>query len=331
MVDTSKSELGALWDIVMLLADGEFHSGEDLGGGLGLSRAAVWKHLQKLEGFGVGLSSVRGRGYRIKGGLDLLDAEKIKSNLASSVSLDLSVFAQLDSTNSFLMRQQNPAKQICLAEFQSAGRGRRGRAWVSPLAQNVYCSIGWEFDGGVAVLEGLSLAIGVAISRTLQRVGVSDLSLKWPNDVLYQDKKLAGILIEVMGDPAGYCQVVVGVGLNVSMQYDQVKEIDQPWSALNPILTSQAKPAVGRNQLAGFLIDNLIAILQDYDQVGFSHYRAEWMQQGAYLGQGVVLRNGAQVLTGIFSGVTTTGALILAVGAGQQIFHGGEISLRPVS
>lgn len=330
MTDSNKSELGALWDIVMLLADGEFHSGEDIGGVLGVSRAAVWKHLQKLEGFGVELSSVKGRGYRIEGGLDLLDEEKIKTNLASGECLDLSVFAQLDSTNSFLMRQQNPARQVCLAEFQSAGRGRRGRTWVSPLAQNIYCSIGWEFDGGVAVLEGLSLAIGVAIARTLQRVGVSDLKLKWPNDVLYQNKKLAGILIEVMGDPVGCCQVVVGVGLNVAMQYNQTKEIDQPWTALNSILVEQAKPVVERNHLAAAMIDNLIATLRDYHQLGFSRYHSEWMRQGAYLGQHVVLRNGQQVLMGTFSGVTATGALCLNTGMGEQIFHGGEISLRPL-
>lgn len=328
MNDVNKAELGALWDIVILLADGEFHSGENLGALLGVSRAAVWKHLQKLEGFGVNLSSVKGRGYRIEGGLDLLDAEKIRANLESCLILDLNVFPQLDSTNSFLMRQVNPARKICLAEFQSAGKGRRGRVWVSPLAQNIYCSIGWEFDGGMAVLEGLSLAVGVAIARSLQKFGVSSLALKWPNDVLYHGKKLAGILIEVMGDPAGYCQVVVGVGLNVAMQYDQTQEINQPWIALNSILAEQARPAVERNQLAAVLIDNLIAVLHDYHQSGFAGYQSEWMRQGAYLGQQVELRNGQQFLTGIFSGVTTTGALCLNTGAGEQIFHGGEVSLR---
>lgn len=328
MGDLNKPELGSLWNIVMLLADGEFHSGESLGGMLGVSRAAVWKILQKLEGFGVRLSSVKGRGYCIEGGLDLLDAEKIRVNLASNMLLDVNVFAQLDSTNSFLMRQQNPARQICLAEFQSAGRGRRGRTWVSPLAQNIYCSVKWEFEGGIAVLEGLSLAIGIAIARTLQGIGVNDIKLKWPNDVLYQGKKLAGILIEITGDPAGCCQVVVGVGLNVAMQHDHTKEIDQPWVSLNSILYEQALPVVRRNQLATVLIDNLITILQDYHQVGFEYYQSEWMRQGAYLGKEVFLRNGQQIVTGVLSGVTATGALCLDTDSGEQIFHGGEISLR---
>lgn len=331
MIDSTKSELGALWNIVTLLADGEFHSGEDLGGILGVSRAAVWKHLQKLERFGVGLSSAKGRGYRIQGGLDLLDAEKIKGNLTSKEDLDLRVFAQLDSTNSFLMREQNPSRKICLAEFQSAGRGRRGRVWVSPLAQNIYCSIGWEFDGGVAALEGLSLAIGVAVARTLQIAGVNDVTLKWPNDVLHQNKKLAGILIEVMGDPVGCCQVVVGVGLNVAMQHSQIIDIDQPWTALNSLLAKEAKPIMERNYLAAAMIDNLIAILTDYHQTGFARYHSEWMQKAAYFGDRVVLRNGQQTVTGRFSGVSSTGALCLETDLGEQTFHGGELSLRSLS
>lgn len=331
MTDCSKNELGQLWNIVIQLADGEFHSGEDLGSLLGVSRAAVWKHLQKLESFGIHLSSTKGRGYRIEGGLDLLDKEKIQSNLQAALPLNLHVFPQLDSTNSFLMRQLNPAMQICFAEFQSAGRGRRGRTWISPLAQNIYCSIGWGFEGGVAALEGLSLAIGVAIARALKKIGVNDAKLKWPNDVLYRQQKLAGILIEVMGDPAGYCQVVVGVGLNIAMQHNQTVTIDQPWIALNSILSEHSVPLVSRNYLASLLIDELVSVLQSYHQVGFSGYQLEWLQQGAYLNQDVVLRNGQQILSGIFRGVTTAGALLLETESGERVFHGGEISLRSLS
>lgn len=331
MGNLNKMELGALWDIVRLLADGQYHSGESLGALLGLSRAAVWKHLRKLDSFGINLLSVKGRGYCIEGGLDLLDSEKIRSNLQSIPNLKLSIFPLLDSTNSFLARESNPAQQVCLAEFQTAGRGRRGRAWVSPLAQNIYCSIGWGFDGGVAALEGLSLAVGVAVARTLKKLGISDVALKWPNDVLYFEKKLAGILIEVIGDPAGYCQVIVGVGLNVSMLHDSTKDIDQPWVALDSILFEQGLPLIERNLLAALLINDLTNVLQDYQLTGFSLYQTEWMQQAAYLGELVELRNGQQAFSGIFSGVTTAGALRLATTLGERVFHGGEVSLRSAS
>ena len=328
MSEAGKSELGALWEIVKKLADGQFHSGEELGGLLGVSRAAVWKHLQKLEYYGIALSSVKGRGYCIQGGLDLLDREQIRAHLKSQQPLVLHVLPQLDSTNSFLMRQESPALQVCFAEFQSAGRGRRGRSWVSPMGQNIYCSIGWVFEGGVAAIEGLSLATGVAIVRAINKIGLIGAALKWPNDVLYQGKKLAGILIEMTGDPAGYCQVVIGVGLNVSMQASQTAAIDQPWVALNQILIEQAQSLVSRNQLAAVLLDELVNVLQTYHEMGFAGYQMEWMAAAAYKDVEVQLRNGQSLMAGVFLGVTETGALRLLMEGREHIFHGGEISLR---
>lgn len=328
MTDSGKGELGALWNIVKTLADGNFHSGEELGALLGVSRAAVWKHLQKLEGFGIVLSSVKGRGYCIPTGLDLLDLNSIKANLKSIPALNIQIFPQIDSTNSFLMRQDNPAMQACFAEFQSAGRGRRGRTWVSPMAQNIYCSIGWGFEGGAAAVEGLSLAIGLAIVRALKKFGVTGLTLKWPNDVLYQNKKLAGILIEMRGDPAGYCQIVIGIGLNVSMQETQGESIDQPWVALDLILAKQHLVRVTRNQLASALLDELMNVLQGYHETGFKYYQGEWVDVAAYKGLQVELRNGQSLLSGTFIGVTESGALQLEVETGLQIYHGGEVSLR---
>lgn len=325
-----KTELGALWEIVKMLADGQFHSGEELGGLLGLSRAAVWKHLQKLEQYGVFLSSVKGRGYCVEGGLDLLDHDVIEKGLRPSNLISVNVFPQVDSTNSYLMRQSRSAKQVCFAEFQSAGRGRRGRSWISPLAQNIYCSIGWGFEGGVAALEGLSLAVGLAILRSIKKCGLVGASVKWPNDVLYSQKKLAGILIEMTGDPAGYCQVVIGVGLNVSMNNVQGLQIDQPWVALNSILKEEGMPVVSRNTVAITLINELTIVLQTYEKTGFAAYQAEWMESAAHKGQKVELRNGSSIVSGIFSGVTKTGALRLQTDVGERIFHGGEISLRAV-
>jgi len=327
MTENNILESGSLRQILGLLADGQFHSGEELGVLLGVSRAAVWKHLQKLESLGIKLFSVKGRGYCIDGGLDLLDLKKIQAHLVSSLPLTLALFPQIDSTNSYLMRNENPAMQVCLAESQTAGRGRRGRVWVSPFAQNIYCSIGWGFEGGVAAFEGLSLVVGLVIVRALERYGVNGLELKWPNDVLYQDKKLAGVLIEMNGDPAGYCQVVIGIGVNVAMGDDQARAIEQPWIDLRSILDRQGLPYISRNLLVAGLIDELALVLNDYGQTGFVGYCTEWQSLNAHAGQAVELRNGNRVYSGVCLGVSEVGALILETVQGREVFHGGELSL----
>lgn len=328
MSEINSLETGSLKQLLDLLADGKFHSGEELGALLGVSRAAVWKHLQKLEGLGIKLLSIKGRGYCIDGGLDLLDLNKIHKYLVSSVPLNLLLFTQIDSTNSYLMRQKDPARQVCLAESQSAGRGRRGRVWISPFAQNIYCSVGWGFEGGVAALEGLSLVVGLVIVRVLQRYGIAGLELKWPNDVLYCDQKLAGVLIEMTGDPAGYCQVVIGVGINVAMGCDQASAITQPWIDLRSILERQGLPPVPRNLLVAALIDELVLVLDGYSQTGFAGYCAEWQLLNAHAGQMVELLNGNVICSGMCLGVSEAGALVLETAEGREVFHGGEISLR---
>ncbi len=324
----SSVEVSSQRQILNLLSDGQFHSGEELGALLGVSRAAVWKHLQKLEGLGIKLLSIKGRGYCIDGGLDLLDLKTIYEHLDVSSPLKLSLFSQIDSTNSYLMRHEHPNMQVCLSESQSAGRGRRGRVWVSPFAQNIYCSIGWGFEGGVAAIEGLSLAVGLVIVRTLQRYGIDGLELKWPNDVLYQDQKLAGVLIEMTGDPAGYCQVVIGVGINVAMTDDQTQAITQPWIDLRTLLERQNLPYISRNLLVATLINELALVLNRYGQTGFAGYCTEWQSFNAHAGQMVELRNGNFVHSGVCVGVSEVGALVLETDKGREVFHGGEISLR---
>ena len=313
-------------DVLKRLSDGQFHSGEELGALLGVSRAAVWKTLKKFEQIGIDIVSIKGKGYCIQGGLDLLNESKIQ--LEHQGLLDIKVVLQVDSTNSYLLRQEQPERLVCLAESQTAGRGRRGRAWISPFAQNLYISIGWGFENGVAALEGLSLAIGLAVIRCLRRLGVGGLNLKWPNDVLYQDKKLGGILIEMRGDPAGYCLSVIGVGLNVSMNTNYSAAIDQPWISLNDIFIEQEIPLVERNHLASSLLVEMELMLSDYRHKGFCAYKNEWMSVAAYLNQQVYIYSGNDVYTGIFLGVDDAGALMLDIDSKTQIFHGGEVSLR---
>lgn len=330
------ADYAALAPILALLADGEFHSGRELGQQLGVSRTAVWKHLQKLEQFGLALESAKGRGYRLEGGLELLDQQTVLAHLHGSARAsvsELEVFPLIDSTNTRAMTRaaQGQSGYVCLAELQSAGRGRRGRTWVSPFGKNIYLSITWSFDGGAAALEGLSLAVGVVLARVLRDLGIEDIALKWPNDILCHGRKLAGVLLEMTGDPAGVCQVVVGVGLNVAMPPFSEHQIDQPWVDAQTLLAEAGLPPVSRNFLAAALIDELLPLLQNYQNDGFQAYRADWMALDAFAGCQVEVRAADKAVYGLARGVSETGALCLEIEGQRQHFYGGEVSLRAVS
>lgn len=325
----------SLQTLLAVLADGRVHSGKELGAALGVSRAAVWKHLQKLEPLGIRLLSIKGKGYCLEGGLELLSAALIVAGLrarALPLLARLDIRPVIDSTNAQALRDgvSYGSGYVCLAEFQTAGRGRRGRTWVSPFGNNIYLSLTWTFDGGAAELEGLSLAVGVAIAEVLVGLGVADIGLKWPNDILWRGRKLAGILLEMTGDPAGVCQVVVGIGLNVSMPVDTVDAIDQPWVDIRSIITALDLPAesFGRNQLVAALLAKLLPLLQRYQSERFVSYRVRWEQLNAYAGEVVEVRMANAVVSGEMLGVNEVGALRVLTAAGEQLFYGGEISVR---
>lgn len=185
--------LTSLNQLLHLLADGEFHSGTALGRHLSMTRAAVWKQLKGVEALGVNLHRVRGRGYRISGGLDLLDVEAIQRQLPIlDPSFNVQLHMSLPSTNQTLMQHQQQRSihgDVVLAEVQTSGRGRLGRQWQSPFGQNVALSLGWHFHGGAVALEGLSLVVGLALTHALADMGVKQVQLKWPNDVLVDGKK----------------------------------------------------------------------------------------------------------------------------------------------
>ena len=318
--------------LLPLLADGEFRSGQDLADVLGVSRTAVWKQLNKLaRESGLEIESVKGKGYRIRGGVELLDAGRVTAGLqarAHSLMTSLRILDSVDSTNAEVMRQALQgcgAGLVCTAEQQTAGRGRRGRPWVSPFAGNLYLSLLWEFSQGAAALEGLSLAAGVAVSRALLACGVPPVQLKWPNDVLYDGAKLGGILLEMTGDAAGACQVVVGVGLNVAMPQAAAADIDQAWADIDTV-TGQEHP--GRNALLAALLNELLPLLADFEHQGFAGWRDDWQALDAFAGSPVVLTTGASQMGGVARGVDERGALQLETTTGVQPVYGGEISLR---
>ncbi|MFA7555552.1 MAG: bifunctional biotin--[acetyl-CoA-carboxylase] ligase/biotin operon repressor BirA [Spongiibacteraceae bacterium] len=316
--------------LLATLADGQFHSGDGLGASLGVSRTAIWKQLKKVEELGVQLESIKGKGYRIPQGLNLLSRQLIESELtvgAAALISEIDVQDAITSTNRVAMEKalQGGAKgYVCTAEQQSAGRGRRGRAWVSPYAGNIYLSVVWEFSGGASALEGLSLAVGVAVADALAKAGVGGVGLKWPNDILYEDKKLAGILIEMTGDADGLCQVVIGVGLNVAMPAKVAADIDQAWvdvASINP-------RAAERNRLLGLVLNELMPLLEVFARSGFSVYRDRWAELDAYLGKTISIIQGNDITVGCALGIDDTGAIKIETEQGVRVFNGGEVSLR---
>jgi BirA family biotin operon repressor/biotin-[acetyl-CoA-carboxylase] ligase len=318
--------------ILDILKDGEFHSGETLGEKVGCSRTAVWKHLQTLEAMGLLIETTKGTGYRIVGGVDLLDGQAITGALAVAAKPHLSkinIFQTIDSTNTYareLAEKNSVSGLVILAEQQTGGRGRRGKSWVSPFAANIYLSIVWDFEQGAEALEGLSLAVGVAVRRALIAHGVQGVKLKWPNDIYVEQKKLGGILLEMIGDPAGHCSVVIGVGLNVSMPVSQASAIDQDWTDVASELQDKL-PA--RNKLAAELISEILPLLSTFQEQGFAAYCDEWQAADAFYGQPAVISTPKQSTAGIVKGVGINGALRLELDSGNiESFIGGELSLR---
>ncbi|NEX18904.1 bifunctional biotin--[acetyl-CoA-carboxylase] ligase/biotin operon repressor BirA [Thiorhodococcus mannitoliphagus] len=320
--------------LIELLADGAFHSGEAIAAHLGITRAAVWKALRKTtDELGLALESVRGRGYRLLTPLELLDAERLlgaMSDHGRHLVSRLELHRQIDSTNAFLMRAAAagaPAGAVCIAEQQTAGRGRRGRSWQSPFGVNLYLSVLWRYPTGPGVLGGMSLAAGATLAEVLAAHGVQDIALKWPNDILWHRRKLAGLLLEVAGESQGPSHLVVGLGLNLSMRQSQAPDIDQPWVSLNEILDGAP---LGRNRLAGALVEALVHALERYGREGLSPFLDPWRAFDPLAGEPVRVIFGDQVIEGRHAGISDEGALQLETSTGLRRFQAGEVSLRPI-
>ena len=320
----------SLFPILRRLSDGDLHSGEDLAAEFGLSRASVSNVLAQADDLGVKIHAIRGQGYTMPTPVEWLSGEKIKNILgADAGAFDLTVVDSVDSTNSMLLqRAQLDACEgtTITTEHQQAGRGRRGRPWHAAVGGSLTFSVLWRFEGGLQSMHGLSLVIGLAIARALNRHSLRAVKLKWPNDILVDYRKLAGILIEVQGDMDGAAFAVVGVGLNVSLPDAQRNAIDQAVIDLK-----EMDVVVSRNQLLAECLLEIRTAIAGFKQGGFAALRRDWVQYDAYLGKVVRLRLADdQWVTGRSEGVDDTGALLLRLPSGAcQSFHGGEVSLRP--
>jgi len=316
--------------VLKLLADGEFHSGPALGQAAGRTRTAVWKAIQSLQNTGLEIYSVRGKGYRLAHPVELLQRDRILAAVDAKTAKavkSLEVFHEIDSTNAFLLeaaKQPNVSGHVCIAESQRAGRGRRGRQWVSPLGGNLYLSLLRRFPAGAASLGGLSLAMAVAVMRALHKVGLNSARLKWPNDILVEGQKLAGILLELSGEATGSCAVVIGLGLNIRTPSAEMSAVKQPWIDLESALGR----TVSRNALAAGLVTQMVDAVQQFEQDGLASFMAEWAQWDVLAGKPVTLDLPAGPLQGIARGVDERGALLLARDGELQRHHSGEVSVR---
>jgi len=312
-----------------LLTDGEFRSGQDIARRLGVSRASVWNALHALDGAGIEIFKVRGRGYRLAEPMSLLDHAAIKRHLgARAAHFKIELLDCTDSTNTLLMqRAAAGAVSGCMiaAEWQTHGRGRRGRAWHAALGSALTFSLLWRFQQGAGFLSGLSLAVSVAVARALAAFGAADCGVKWPNDVLWRGCKLAGILIEMQGDMLGPSAAIIGIGLNCRLPDAVRAHIDQPVADLEQIIGGK----VDRNRLLASLLIELDRVLEQFARDGFAPLRDEWQRRHVYQRKTVRLKlpDGGSI-NGTVEGVAEDGALLLATKTGRRRFHGGDISLH---
>ena len=316
------------YHLLRLLADGEFRSGTTLAQATGVSRASVWNAVQEIEASGLDVFSVRRRGYRLSQPLSMLDAERINQWLGEGAPFNLEVADEVDSTNTLLLQRAQAGAShasVMAAEWQRAGRGRMNRPWHTAVGGALTFSVLWRFSQGAATLAGLSLAAGLAVVRALEALGVTEAGLKWPNDVLWRGRKIAGILIEMQGEALGPSAVVIGVGINVRLSPETNAKIDQPAADIESILGR----VVDRNQLLAALLSECNRTLLEFERAGFQPFREDWQCRHVHQGRAVrlTLPNGARE-SGVARGVGADGSLLLETARGVLPFHSGDVSLR---
>lgn len=322
--------------LLKALADGEIHSGEELAAQLNVTRAAVWKKIQQLMTLGVAVEKIHAKGYRLNAPLDLLDEQLLIDSLQiQSAVATLTVPFSTASTNllAFEQLKTHPAAReahVVLAEHQSAGRGRRGKVWQSPVAGNLYLSVAWRYDAGIQVLSGMSVAIGVAVAQVLNKLlATNEFQLKWPNDIWWRDHKVAGILIEVQGDATSECACVIGLGVNVAPKNQWAEQMaGLRWQTLADIAKELGITVPDRNTLALKLSHAIIEVCKTYDVVGIEGYLDEFAKLDALSAREVVVDTAQGLLVGRAKGIDRQGLLCVEFDGVTQSLNAAEVSLR---
>ncbi|MBD2786411.1 bifunctional biotin--[acetyl-CoA-carboxylase] ligase/biotin operon repressor BirA [Xenorhabdus sp. DI] len=308
--------------LIRVLSDGEIHSGQQLGQELGMSRAGINKHIQTIREWGVEILTLSGKGYRFPAPMNLLDKELIENYLPND---HIEVIPVIDSTNQYILEKlaELNSGDACVAEYQYAGRGRRGRKWISAFGRNLYLSMYWRLEQGPAAAIGLSLVVGIVIAEVLNRQGAERVKVKWPNDLYLDDKKLAGILVELTGKTGDAAHVVIGIGMNISMSSDQQTSINQNWTNLQ-----QSGTVIERNKLVAEIMVELKEALIQFENEGLASFIPRWFKLDNFINRPVKLIIGDQEVYGIARGIDQQGALLLDINGVVTPYIGGEISLR---
>jgi BirA family biotin operon repressor/biotin-[acetyl-CoA-carboxylase] ligase len=323
-----------LADVLAALARPGGVSGSELASRFGVTRAAVWKRIAALREAGLAIEAVAGRGYRLVAPLDLLDAAAIAAAMpepARALLGALRIDTEIDSTSSALVRAAAAGArsgQVQLAECQTAGRGRRGRAWQSPIAANLYLSVLWRFDDGLAALGGLSIAAGVAVADALHGLGATGVGLKWPNDLVVGPQKLGGLLVDAAGEWAGPCHAVIGVGLNVRMPAACGARIDQPWIDLAGALAPRAVPS--RSVVAGAVLGALLPALARFARDGLAPFVDGFARHDALRDRAILVHADPRAWPATALGLAADGRLRVRDAAGvEHRLAAAEVSVRP--
>lgn len=310
--------------LIQLLSDGEFHSGEQIGQELGISRAAISQQIKVIRQLGLDIYSLTGRGYCLKTPFQMMTPAKIAEKVPEA---PVHVQPLITSTNQVMMSELNRWQrgECLLAEMQTAGRGRRGRQWFSPFGSQYIMSMFWQLEAGPAAAMGLSLAIGVSVVKSLEAMGYQSLGLKWPNDVYMEHRKLAGILVEMAATVGGACQLVIGTGVNLQLPEEIIAAMDQPCAHL-----AEQNIAIDRNELCARMIRGLRDTLALFERSGLEPFLADWNRLDIFMEQPVKVMLGEQLIYGTYKGIDTQGNMLLLTSEGAlQQFVGGEVSLRP--
>jgi BirA family biotin operon repressor/biotin-[acetyl-CoA-carboxylase] ligase len=318
-----------------LLAEGTFYSGEQLAKKLKISRGGIWKLMRSLKALGINVESVPRQGYRLPRAVDLLDKEAIAASLPASARAlmeRLDVLLTVDSTNRHVADLTAPEAgrfQLCTAEVQNAGRGRRGRSWVAPFGSGICMSLGWQFAEAPPTFSALSLAVGVAVVKALDRLGIKGVGLKWPNDLQWQGRKLGGILIEMRGESAGPAQVIIGIGINMQMPAAiRMQLAEREAAVIADIHEIMRDKTPTRNVLIGAVVAELLQMLQVFTSQGFVPFKQQWLQLDTLANAPVKVISGSQTTLGVARGVETDGTLLVEVDGELRKFVSGEVSLR---
>jgi BirA family biotin operon repressor/biotin-[acetyl-CoA-carboxylase] ligase len=321
--------------LLAMLAEGSFYSGELLAKKLKISRGGIWKLMRSLKALGVDVESVPRQGYRLPRAVDLLDKEAIVSAMPAAARSHVErcdVLLTVDSTNRFVADLPPPTAghfQLCTAEVQNAGRGRRGRTWLAPFGSGVCMSLGWQFAEAPPTFSALSLAVGVAAVKAFQRLGIEGVGLKWPNDLQWQGRKLGGILIEMRGESAGPAQVIIGIGINMHMPAEIRMHLAEHQAALiADVHEIMREKTPTRNVLIGAIVGELLQMLQTFATHGFLPFREQWEQLDTLANASVKVISGSQTTLGTARGVETDGTLLVEVDGQLRKFVSGEVSLR---